>query len=163
MTLDLSPTSAETIDKMILQHYGSVQYDKESFTMVTNSDLWCKPNGGLWCSIQGSADCWAMWCRGNDFNIKDLETGFKLKFHPGAAVCQVDSYADLLRLPVRPARIDFLPFVFYDFELMASCGIDAIYLTERGQLATRYTEPRSLYGWDCESVLVLNKDSVLQI
>lgn len=42
------------------------------------------------------------------------------------------------------------------FAKMRDAGVDAIFLTERGERATRFTHPRTLYGWDCESVLVLN-------
>jgi len=45
---------------------------------------------------------------------------------------------------------------FPDYEECAT-RYDAIHLTDRGQWATRMTHPKNLYGWDCESVLILNK------
>lgn len=46
---------------------------------------------------------------------------------------------------------------YIDFKTMVQKGIDAIYLTEKGQWKTRLTFPRNLYGWDCETVLILNE------
>ena len=43
---------------------------------------------------------------------------------------------------------------------MVNLGYDAIFLTEKGQHETRFSEP-SLYGWDCECVLVMNPSGVL--
>jgi len=42
-----------------------------------------------------------------------------------------------------------------DFLAIAKSGIDALWLTVRGERATRYTTP-GLYGWDCECVLIMN-------
>ena len=48
---------------------------------------------------------------------------------------------------------------FLNFEELARSGIDAIFLTEEGEHATRFSEP-GLYGWDCESILVMNPHCV---
>ena len=42
----------------------------------------------------------------------------------------------------------------------ASKTWDAIFLTEKGQRETRFTHPKNLYGWDCESVLILNSNII---
>ena len=51
---------------------------------------------------------------------------------------------------------------FPDFEKVA-LEFDAIHLTTRGMMETRFTpfETPDLYGWDCESVLVLNRDVIV--
>ena len=61
----------------------------------------------------------------------------------------------------------FQPFLLYarsracpDYEAMITDGVDAIYLTERGQRETSYSVPANLYGYDCESVLVMNPDCI---
>ncbi len=77
---------------------------------------------------------------------------------PDARVYVIDDVATLARLirahpeqgaPVVPAwvraPIDW-PSVALD--------VDAVWLTERGQALTRFSEP-SLHGWDCETVLWL--------
>ena len=52
--------------------------------------------------------------------------------------------------------------LYPDFEKMVKMGYDAIYLTDKGQMETRFTMP-DLYGWDCECVLVMNPDCVTQV
>jgi hypothetical protein len=47
-----------------------------------------------------------------------------------------------------------------DFEGMKGNGIDAIWLTEAGQWETRHTYPRNLYGWDCETIFIMNESCV---
>jgi hypothetical protein len=49
---------------------------------------------------------------------------------------------------------------YIDFEVLAQ-SVDAVHLTVEGEAKTRYTEPRGLYGWDCETVLVLNPNSII--
>lgn len=44
--------------------------------------------------------------------------------------------------------------------IAVSKDYDAIYLTDKGQWKTRNTYPNTLYGWDCETLLVLNYDSI---
>jgi len=60
-------------------------------------------------------------------------------------------------------KFKFNPYDFGDnykkeypnFELLATM-CDAIWLTEKGQNETHLSYPISLYGWDCESVLIIN-------
>ena len=46
---------------------------------------------------------------------------------------------------------------YIDFEKLVKIGIDAIWLTEKGINQTHLSQPSNLYGWDVETVLVLNK------
>ena len=54
-------------------------------------------------------------------------------------------------------------FQAIDFEAMVQRGIEGIYLTEKGQIDTRWTSPRSLYGWDCETILILNENCIKSV
>lgn len=40
---------------------------------------------------------------------------------------------------------------------------DAIWLTETGQWKTRLSRPLNLYGWDCESLVILNKRVIIPL
>jgi len=51
--------------------------------------------------------------------------------------------------------------MYLDFEQLSKT-YDAVWLTYNGERKTRYSNP-DLYGWDCESVLILNKNSVYQV
>jgi len=47
-----------------------------------------------------------------------------------------------------------------DFESLAN-HYDAMWLTETGEISTRLLcQDRNLYGWDCESVLIFNKECI---
>lgn len=46
-----------------------------------------------------------------------------------------------------------------DFEAIHEAGVDAVYLTQQGERETRFNDP-SLYGWDCECVLVMNSEAI---
>ena len=52
--------------------------------------------------------------------------------------------------------------VYPDFEKVSKM-FDAVYLTEEGQWKTRFSNngcTYNLYGWDCESLLILNFDCI---
>lgn len=47
---------------------------------------------------------------------------------------------------------------FLDYEKLAEV-YDGMLLTEKGETTTRYS-PISLYGWDCESIVLFNLDCI---
>lgn len=132
---------------MELIHYGSQVYDGNKFKEIKNS--WTKPNGGLWTSPVDSLYGWYDWCKSENFRDCNIENSFRLKLNIGAKICKIDTLEDLLNLPIYKTYPRYL-----DFEKI-SLIYDCIWLTVNGQYDTRYSEP-NLYGWDCESVLLLN-------
>lgn len=48
-------------------------------------------------------------------------------------------------------------------ELIEPIKYEAIWLTAKGQSETHYSNPTNLYGWDCESVLIMNSKCVIPI
>lgn len=139
--------------KLHLITYGcGKQFDPDKFKPVKNKSF-VKPEGGLWSSPVNSNYGWREWCKSESFG--NLSHHFK--FHFEGNVFVIDSCADAARMP----WLTFYGSIKYpDFEKMVSLGYDAIWLTEKGQQETRFGEP-SLYGWDCESVLVMNPSGVL--
>ena len=108
-----------------------------------------KPLGGLWSSPVNSECGWKDWCKSENFG--DLNSSFI--FGIKGNVLKIDSESDLEKMPwIKSTSY----FEFPDFEKMMKSGIDAIWLTENGQWATRMSRPRDLYGWDCETVFVMN-------
>ena len=106
-----------------------------------------KPTGGLWASPVDASYGWRDWCEQESFG--DLSTSFRVWFTGNILV--IDCYEDLRKLPWQETVGRSIP----DYEQIAQSGVDAIHLTERGQWATRLSAP-SLYGWDCECVLIIN-------
>ena len=109
-----------------------------------------KPVGGLWASPVDSAWGWADWCREQDFRLERLAVGIQLEISLDRAIV-INSSADL-------GQLDWAGD-YPDWESMAERGVDVVYLTLDGLRST--ASPmlgirEQLYGWDCESLVVLN-------
>jgi hypothetical protein len=107
-----------------------------------------KPRGGLWSSPVNSEWGWADWCK--SANYGSLDSWFEFKFN--GRVYVIDSHKDAMCMPWVSNGCG----KYIDFEQMVN-SYDAIHLTVKGEYDTRYVDNCSLYGWDCESVLVMNK------
>ena len=140
--------------KMKLIHYGNTHYIPSWFEPISDEPFRNKPKGGLWTSPINSEYGWSDWCEGEGYG--DLSAWFELDFN--GTVLEIDSFEDMNELP----WIESDGHYFVSFQAICACGFayDAIHLTEKGQKETRMTHPKSLYGWDCETVLVMNPDSV---
>jgi hypothetical protein len=144
--------------RMKLIRYGAEDFDPSRILPIQNSVI-CggvKPCGGLWTSPANSEYGWAEWCRDQDFGLSDLMKSFFLIYRGRTLV--VDSLEDCVALP-RVYLDETRRREVVDFESL-TLQVDAIHLTLAGEKRTRYTDP-GLYGWDCESVLVLNPHSLM--
>jgi len=134
--------------------YGrGANLDIAKFEAIHNQNF-IKPSGGLWASPINSRWGWRDWCKVNDFG--DLISSFTFWFEGNILV--IDSLKHAEEMPWRNPY-DFPSLIFPDFEKIAEAGVDAIHLTEKGQQETRFGTP-SLYGWDCECVLIINPDGL---
>ena|ERR1035437_332184 len=149
-----------------LIHHGSPNFDPAKFNAVVDDSRTAftkKPFGGLWTSPVESKCGWREWCEVEEFKLDRLSASFDLRFIGDVLV--IDRVEDLSKIPWKTAyssariREEEAPV----FGSLLSRGVDAIHLTDKGQCATRLSDPRNLYGWDCESVLVINPYSVWQI
>ena len=110
-----------------------------------------KPFGALWASPVDSGRSWSQWCRESDFRIDTLAVGVSLDISLENAIV-IDTKDDLYKLDWRQDGLYRYP----DWENMANRGVDVVYLTSNGLDSTTF----ELYGWDCESVVVLNSQAV---
>lgn len=144
-----------TVKRLELITYGCGDaFDADRFDPVKNCSYFVKPSGGLWASPVGSRYGWTEWCLDNDYG--DFSTEFSATLV--GRVLTINTLEDLIRLPeVEPPEWARRPFTrkYVDFEALLAMGVDAVHLTADGECETRFSEP-SLYGWDCESVLVMN-------
>lgn len=139
---------------MELIHYGASQYKPELFESISDRVYRNKPHGGLWTSPIGSEWGWKDWSEQNDYG--DLSEHFVVKFT--GSMITIDSYKDMLEMPwVSHSGRDFISFQSY---CPGYFEYDAIHLTEKGEEETRLSYPKDLYGWDCETVLILNPESI---
>ena len=136
-----------------LRHYGNNRFIKERFKPIADIPFRKKPSGGLWTSPVDSNYGWIDW---NEMeNFADVSTYFDITFR--GEVFEINSVEDMNKLP----WIESNGTWFISFEPLVFMGYDAIHLTDKGQEDTRLTYPKSLYGWDCETVLIMNELSII--
>ena len=152
---------------------GKKELNKEKFKSVKNRIGLNKPEGGLWASpyypnneyISG----WHEWCTSEMENWLSNDSVI-LELKDDARIYIINSQEDLINLMciVGVAKdeltlnLGLKRFASPDFE-KASQVFDAILITEEGQWKTRFSDDKcdyNLYGWDCESILILNYDCV---
>lgn len=137
----------------VVIHYGASSFLDYKFIFPQNCN-WVKPRGGLWTSPIGSKFGWKDWCESENFRDCDDAKSFTLEFNSDVKIYKIDTLKDLLNLPlISPHEVPHTKHP--DFETINK-EYDAIWLTENGQHVTRFSRPCNLYGWDCESILILN-------
>ncbi len=143
---------------MKLVHYT----DNENFEVhpvTIKNEMWIKPLGGIWCSPAVTEWGWKEWCKESEFYCAKHPVQIQISTKN---LYVIDSFDDLDKLPVSAKEIP-LPFDVLDFEQIKKTGIDAIHLTIKGEQETRHSRPKWLYGWDCESVLILNERCIEKV
>lgn len=151
-------------------HYGSKEFDITKYEPIKNEEVWIKPYGGLWGSPVNSERDFKMFCESTFANNRRdntkigeyLSKSFLFTVKDTANIHYIHDMNTLLELPT----IDYYKVsrlsVYIDFEKALSMGIDAIeykYPTNQSILNPYYN---ALYGWDCDSILVMNPD-IIQI
>jgi hypothetical protein len=142
-------------------HYGHKEFNKERFTKVTNEHCWVKPNGGLWASPVDAKFGWKDWCEAEMFRDCDEDNSFRFTLTEDSNVCHLYSVEDLHKLP-RQSNCYIVSNYCIDFEKLIEMGYDAVELHLSDDIETGlgnglYWE---LYGWDCDSIVILNPDII---
>lgn len=143
-------------------HYGSTKFDKNRFKSVKNISHFSKPSGGLWAS---DINAKFGWKGGNEYeHFMECEefNSFKFKLSDSAKVLLILNVDSVKLLPQQEdSRSIFYGTREYhpDWEKIAEQGYDAVefILSNDGRLYW------SLYGWDCDSLLVLNPDIIIPV
>ncbi len=169
----------EELEKTEWIHYGKYDhFDPKFFKEISNyitykdregnSRIWrniCKPYGGIWASPVDSDFGWKEWCEleGGDAFIKRTQKSFKFKLKPDSKIYTIDSVYDLEELNKKFAILDDRKFEsWFDYEKMKNSGYDGLFMTAQGERTTRLANTLvSFYGWDCESIVVFNKDCII--
>lgn len=158
--------------------YGLGNYDEERFDKIQNLIYNNKPKGGLWSSPENSKHSWYDWCKDNDFRVlhNDIKGKFLFSLKNDSKIYKIDSFQDLKNCPaIIDYRLGGITRRQIDFEKMVDLGYDAIWLTDEGEWSTRFPNlynlsnridvdiDFTLYGWDCETMLVLNKEAIVDV
>ena len=138
------------MQEKIYVHYGHKRFDPTAFNEIKNR-MFVKPDGGLWASDINAEYGWKNWCKDNDFRECNEDNSFKFKLKQGSKILELKSKKDLIGLPMENIPYKFSWYTL-DFEQLKQ-NYDAIevYIDEL------YFD---LYGWDCDSLLVLNKECI---
>lgn len=83
----------------------------------------------------------------------NVRNSFTVCLKEDAKIFVINSLEDLKNSPLNNEHGEKV----LDFERISK-KYDAIWLTEKGLNQTHYAYPLDLYGWDCETVLILNND-----
>lgn len=163
MNLGLIKWAFELRSALRYVHYGHKSFDPALFREPKNELQFNKPSGGFWASPVGAERSWKDWCEANDFRDCEDANSFTFSLTDEAKVYHIYCKEDAERLPVQDCET-YAGQVFIDFEKAATM-YDAIqfHLSDeklpKEDMDSLYWV---LYGWDCDSILILNKDVVLQ-
>ena len=141
--------------KPVYIHYGSKKFNpKIGFPVKCNySYNRIKPVGGLWASRVDDPDGWKDWCIRNDFRKCSEKNSFKFTLSDKAKIKYIEWDGDLDKEAwFDRYTLDIMNSIDYDMVLEE--GYDGIEVTN--------IEPvyYTLYGWDCNSIVVLNPNVV---
>ena len=138
-------------------HFGHERFDREKFQEIKNELYFCKPKGGLWASPVDAPFGWKDWCEAEEYQKCDEANSFTFTLNEKANVYLIRSVDEVRAMPSVECELEsmFLP----DFEKMLADGWDAIEFHLREDRELYWV----LYGWDCDSILVMNPDVVEEI
>ena len=141
-------------------HYGHTKFDKDLFTKIKNVDCSTKPRGGLWASDIYTKYGWKEWCNENEFRDCDKENSFTFTLSDNAKILYIESVNDLQSLPKVDDKfgINFSSWILLDFEKLAEI-YDAVEVSISSDFDLYY----QLYGWDCDSIVIMNPDVVVEL
>lgn len=145
--------------KEIYIHFGNPKYEKEKFIEIKNRDF-VKSYGGLWASPLNAKYGWKKFCEDNLISKIGVSNYFLFKLKDEAKVLKITRAEQLHNLPLNNSASKIFKdiFIALDFEEIKK-EYDAIevLISEDDQL---YWD---LYGWDYDSLLVLNKDVIKEM
>ena len=137
-------------------------FNPDKFDPIRNIPYFDKPWGGLWGSPVDAKFGWKEWCECNMENRLG-NYSFTFTVSDNANVIHIRKGSDVTQLPLLDFQIHralfggIYPMAIIDFEKCVEIKIDAI----RFHLDENYDLRHTLKSWDCDCILVLNKDIVV--
>lgn len=145
-------------------HYGSKKFDTERFTPIQNCYPRNKPIGGLWASDVKAEYGWKQWCEDNGFYCERNtdDNCFRFTLAENAKILTLICSSDVKAMPLlgKTGAFDYKP----NFEEILSLGYDAVDYRLSDDCGSAFDNLYwYLYGWDCDSILVLNPNIIIPI
>ena len=137
-------------------HYGHNVFDKDKFVKPKNRQLHNKPLGGLWASKINATFGWKDWCKEEDFCECSEDNSFLFKISENANILYINCVEDVKKLPDQKTDLSLTCLKTVDFEQLIANRIDAIEFN----LSNDWGLYMALYGWDCDSTVILNPDVI---
>lgn len=139
-------------------HYGHKKFQINRFDPIRNEEFRNKPFGGLWASRTDARYGWKDWNEDEQFRKCEEENSFRFTLSTSANVLEIHSHKDLDKISQVKKSL-FNGSCLPDFEELLFGGVDAIelFLSDDRELYW------SLYGWDCDSILIMNPNVVEEI
>lgn len=135
------------------------------FQEIENIPFFPKPRGGLWASPSECGKSWADWCLQENFYTEVLreENSFKFKLTPEARVLKLKTIEDWRiiedKIPGETKEIrgfTFKQYINYE-ELKKDYDAVEIFAGSDHELYWKF------YGWDCDSIVILNKEVIVPL
>lgn len=160
----------------IYVHYGSKAFDKEKVKEVRNEFYLNKPRGGFWGSPVDTDWGWKDWCEGEQYG--DLSSHFYFSLTPGTKILLLKDPGDERAIPTSWMTIGTGMFaervLQSDFVALRNFGIDAVELIHGDNYSywhdinldadrRDYSRNSMFNSWDCDSIVIFNKDSVIDL
>ena len=138
-------------------HYGNEKFDIDKFIPISNRPETTKPIGGFWGSRKDTDFGWKEWCAEIDLKSKDLTKKLQFSLSENAKIIVIDNIKCLDKLPqIENNHIVNKLFITLDFEIL-SRQYDAIEVL----ISKDERLYELLYGWDCDSILVMNPNVII--
>lgn len=152
-------TEKELIQATEFVHFGSSRLDRNKFKDISE-ETYCrglKPRGGLWGSNESVESYgWRKWCRDNEYEC-DTSSYFRFRLKDSARFLVVTG--DELLEQNHLYEMGYPPSRTYKDWTSIRERYDAVYIAA-GSVQSLYFK---YYGWDCDSILVLNFDAVEEV
>ena len=145
------------MNKPIYIHYGHNEYKTPN--PIVNERNWTKPKGGLWASRKDDDFGWKDWCKNEDFRMSSFDSFFEFVLKDQARVLTLHDVDQLDNLPKtnHPDR----PYIKHD--AYSECCLDFEKLTKEYDAVELINVNQfyyALYGWDCNSILIMNPNII---
>lgn len=148
------------------RHYGSLKFNIDIFDPIENYPYFTKPHGGLWATpVNSDIYGWKSWCQDNDYNVYRLKEWFDFDLDESANVYRIKELKDVLLLEsleccfisdrIRAIEGSDIFVSFVDFEKLKFLGYDAV------ELEINPFTYWAMYGWDCDSIVIMNPDIII--
>lgn len=146
----------ENINNRIFIHYGHKEFDNNLWEEIHNIKF-CKPYGGLWASDLNAKFGWKDWNEKEHYTECEDNNSFKFKLKKGTKLYTVNNLNDLNQLPLDnsvPIEMHKISYCL-DFKKIKQ-NYDAIEVNISNDNNLYW----KLYSWDCDNILILNKDCI---